>query len=222
MSPRAETIAQLFPPEAAVEDAVPSTTEAELLPEEAPIVARAVERRRRELAAGRLCVRRALVRLGHEPVAVPHDDRRAPIWPPGVVGSISHTGDYCAAVVARREAVRAVGLDVERDAPVKERLWDRICTERELAWIAGRDVHEQGRWVRLVFSAKEAFYKCQYLVTSTYLGFHEAELSLSVDVRRWTATLAVDAGPMGRGTTIEGGWVVDGGLIATGCWLPAR
>lgn len=220
MGSRAEAIAGLFPPEVAVEDAVPSETEAELHPEEAAAIARAIERRRREFAAGRACVRRAMARLGVAPVAVPNDERRAPRWPEGLVGSISHTGDYCAVVIARREVARAVGLDVEKDSPVKERLWDRICTPAELEWIAVRPEPSRGWWVRLAFSAKECFYKCQYLVTETYLGFHDVELALDPDARTWTATLAVDAGPLPRGTAVEGGWIVCDGILATGCWLP--
>lgn len=221
MGVRAEAIATLFPPEAAVEDAAPSTTRATLFPEEEPAVARAIDRRRREFAAARACARRAMGRLGLPPLPVPTDGRRAPVWPAGVVGSISHTGDYCAAVVARLGSVRSIGLDVEADEAVKGRLWDRICTEAELGWISTQPPDRHGWWVRLVFSAKEAFYKCQYGLTETYLGFHEVELSVDPESSRWIATLSVDAGDLTRGTRIGGGWVVSEGILATGCWLPS-
>ena len=219
MSARAEAIAGLFPPEVVVEDAVPSCTEAELFPEEEAAVVKAIEKRRREFAAGRMCVRRAFVVLGVPAVAVPNDDRRAPVWPEGVVGSISHTGDYCAAAVARSAHVRSVGLDVEKDQPVAERLWERICTPDELAWIAERPEERRGWWVRLVFSAKESFYKCQYVVTRKYLGFHDVELRVDESARKWTAELRVEAGEFSRGTSLEGAFVVRDAILATGCFL---
>ena len=218
MSARAVAIRTLFPGSVVVEDALPSATDARLFPEEEAVIARAIEKRRREFTAGRACVRRAFAKLGVPAVAVPNDERRAPVWPDGVVGSISHTGDYCAVVVARRADVSAVGLDVEKDEGVAERLWERICTEEELAFVRARDAIERGWWVRLLFSAKESFYKCQYLVTEKYLGFHDVTVSLDPDARRFEVTLDVDAGAIPRGETLGGGWIVTEGVIATGCF----
>lgn len=219
MSARSDAIRTLFPSAAVVEDAVPSVTSGRLFPEEEAAIARAIDRRRNEFAAGRVCVRRAFARLGAPEVAVPNDERRAPVWPEGIVGSISHTGDYCAVVVARRDDVRALGLDVEKDEPVKERLWDRICTDEELAFVHAQPEARRGVWVRLVFSAKEAFYKCQYLVTAKYLGFHDVTLSLAEHERTFRAELRVEAGEFSRGATLDGSWIVEDGILATGCFL---
>src|SRR5437763_335927 len=88
--------------------AVPTALDGQLYPEERACIARAVPKRRAEFATGRVCARQALERLG---VAVgpllPHPDR-SPAWPPGIVGSISHTDGYCAVAVA--EATRALGI----------------------------------------------------------------------------------------------------------------
>ena len=219
MSARALAIRTLFPESVVVEDAVPSATTGSLFPEEEVVIARAIEKRRREFTAGRVCVRRAFAKLGLPEIAVPNDERRAPIWPDAVVGSISHTGDYCAVVVARRDAVRAVGLDVEKDEGVAERLWERICTEEELSFVRAEDEDARGWWVRLLFSAKESFYKCQYLLTEKYLGFHDVTVALDPAARRFEVTLRVDAGAIPRGETLGGRWIVTEGVIATGCFL---
>src|SRR5208282_3247294 len=71
-----------------------------LLPAEAEFLGRAVPKRVQEFAAGRLCARRALAEFGivDFPVRTAHD--RQPVWPEFLVGSITHTEGYCAAVVA--------------------------------------------------------------------------------------------------------------------------
>ena len=88
----------------------------DLHPEERSAVADAIESRRREFAAGRALARRQLARLGVDPGPIPARADRTPIWPEGVVGSISHCADLCAVVVARADAFRSLGLDVWRSA----------------------------------------------------------------------------------------------------------
>ncbi len=83
--------------------------------------------------AGRACARAALVQLGYGAVALPMGTDRAPCWPTGATGSITHTHGYCAAVVAATTQIRALGLDAEPQDSVKPHLWRRICSPEELA-----------------------------------------------------------------------------------------
>jgi 4'-phosphopantetheinyl transferase EntD len=39
---------------------------------------------------------------------------------------------------------------------------------------------ERGRAAKILFSAKEAFYKCQYTVTERFLDFTDVELSIDL------------------------------------------
>jgi 4'-phosphopantetheinyl transferase EntD len=75
-----------------------------LFPEEAAI-SRAVEKRRRDFRTVRHCSRRALRELGVPPTAVAPGERRKPVWPPGVVGSLTHCTGYRAAAVAHIRVV---------------------------------------------------------------------------------------------------------------------
>jgi len=102
----------LLPAGFAVCEAFGETPPDPLLPGEAPPVRRAVETRRIEFARGRSCVRRAMAALGLQSAPILSRDR-APIWPTGVVGSISHCRNYCCAVVGRADGWAAVGLDAE-------------------------------------------------------------------------------------------------------------
>ena len=57
--------------------------------------------------------REALRRLGLPEQAILADDRRAPLWPTGVVGSITHCAGFTAAAVAWRRDIATLGIDTE-------------------------------------------------------------------------------------------------------------
>jgi 4'-phosphopantetheinyl transferase EntD len=84
---------------------------------------RAVLKRQVEFLAGRVCAQQALEVLpGHKPGAIPPQPDRAPGWPPGIVGSITHTKGYAAALVALETHYQ--GLGVDRTFRVSPRLAD--------------------------------------------------------------------------------------------------
>ena len=190
MRMRAELLA-LFPAGVAGAELLRLEEAEPLLPEERASAPAAAPRRLRELAAGRHCAREALRGLGFEGVAVPRRADRRPEWPPGVVGSISHSGEYCAAVVAPRATCGGIGFDAERWGRVTPAIWRRIATAPERAWLAGQGA-DAGIWATRLFSAKEAFYKAQYARSERFLGFADAafhpdgeagfEIELLVDV----------------------------------------
>jgi 4'-phosphopantetheinyl transferase EntD len=139
-------------------------------------VDRAVPKRVQEFAAGRLCARRALAELGicdFQLLAAPD---RQPIWPAAAVGSISHTQGYCSAVVGPRAQFAGLGLDTESSGAVGTELWAQTCSARESAQLRSLVPEWQIRAASLIFSAKEAFYKCQYPLTAEWLEFTDIEI----------------------------------------------
>ena len=128
---------------------------------------------------------------------------REPLWPPALVGSITHTRGYCAGVVGERRLFRGLGLDSERAGEVHEKLWPKICVPAEQAWIRARPWRERAAAATLIFAAKEAFYKAQFPLARQRLGFHdvriEAELGVEGGFRVFTerplALQAEVAGP---------------------------
>lgn len=175
--------------------------QAPLHPEETAAVARAVPKRRHEYAAGRACARAALARLGVPPGPLLRDEHRgAPLWPAGVVGSITHCEGYRAAAVARSTDILTLGIDAEPHDRLPEGVLDAIvATDAERAALAelalrAPDIH----WDRLFFSAKETVYKAWYPYHHRFLSFQEAELLLTAgpdgtDTGTGTAT-GTDAG----------------------------
>ncbi|KUF10173.1 4'-phosphopantetheinyl transferase family protein [Pseudoponticoccus marisrubri] len=154
------------------------TDPASLWPEEASAVARAVPGRRTEFAGGRAAARQAMQRLGLPPAAVPSGTDRAPIWPAGLVGSLTHAEGTCLAVLARSATCLSLGVDLERDQPLDPALHDEITRPEEVSASSRRDL-------RLRFSAKEAVYKALYPQTRVLFGFD----GLSVDLQRGRAAL---------------------------------
>ena len=104
---------------------------------------------------------------------------RQPTWPEDLVGSITHTHGFCAAVVAKTGDLRAVGIDTEVAGRVKDELWPSICTARERSWLLELPLSQRARAATLIFSTKEAFYKCQYPLLGVRASFHDVEVHAS-------------------------------------------
>jgi len=211
---------QLFDCRVEVAQGVPTADPDGLYPEELALVAAAVPKRRAEFGTGRACARRALAGLGVTACPILHDRDRAPIWPAGVVGSITHTEGYCAVVVARIEDARSVGLDAERDVPVELALEPRICTPAERRWLDAQPPEERGRLATLLLSAKEAFYKCQHAITKAALEFVDAELVVQLDTGRFEVGRILRSGVDWSAVHgARGRFRREGGLIVTGVTL---
>jgi enterobactin synthetase component D / holo-[acyl-carrier protein] synthase len=168
------SLSELFPPGALVAELREPGDPAALLPEETQCLKGAVQKRVQEFAAGRACAHRLLDKLGIIDFPIKVADDRQPLWPATVVGSITHTSGFCAAVVAKKESLSAVGIDSEIAGSVKAHLWRGICTPSETAWLRSLPDAEQTAAATLIFSAKEAFYKCQYALVHERLNFHDA------------------------------------------------
>ena len=165
----------------------------ELFPEERALVAHAAPSRQQEFATGRVCAREVLARAGIVGFPLLRNDDRTPVWPEGIVGSISHTREACVVAVARRRDVLGIGLDVEEEESLEPDLWPIVCTGTELQWLANRASSERGRLAKAIFSAKECTYKCLYPVIGIPLEFDDVEIDLDLESRRFRATLAASA-----------------------------
>ncbi len=134
-------------------------------------------KRLREFAGGRVCARRALAELGHDGFALRRGADRRPIWPDGIVGSITHSSGYCAAAAAPARIFRAIGLDAER-VGVERGLWPQICLPAEIDWLESLPEELRTTAATLIFSAKEAFYKCLCGAGGGWLEFHDVAVRI--------------------------------------------
>jgi 4'-phosphopantetheinyl transferase EntD len=196
----------------------------ELFDEEWAVVDNAVATRRAEFAAGRVCARRALARLGFAPAPILSGPAREPLWPDGVVGSITHCAGYRAAAVARSADVATVGIDAEPHEPLPDGLVDVVSLAEERSQLAALSAAHSGtRWDRLLFCAKESVYKAWFPLTGRWLGFEDAAITFATDGRSFTARILIDGstndGGMCAGFT--GSWCVARGLVVAAISVPA-
>jgi 4'-phosphopantetheinyl transferase EntD len=148
-------------------------------PEEASSVARAVPSRRQEFALGRHLARLALKRLGGPEVAIPMGPDRAPLWPAGFCGSISHAGGWVLVAMAKEPGVLA--LDIEPATPLEPQLLDSLFTAGEqqrlppLAAALGM-AEEPLLAAKACFSLKECFWKLVSAGAARLIDFTEVEV----------------------------------------------
>ena len=131
-----------------------------------------------DFAAGRACARSALAVLDIHDFALRVGADREPLWPAGITGSITHTDGFCGVAAARAAQVLSLGIDAESSDAVEPRLWGHICTAEEQAWLGQLEPQEARRCGTLIFSAKEAFYKCQYPLTRQWINFADVNVSI--------------------------------------------
>lgn len=184
-------------------------------------MAQAVPAREREFAAGRRAARRAMAALDYRPEALPMGADRAPIWPDGLVGSISHGAGVCVAAVARRGAARSLGIDLEEAGAVGDDLLGEICTLAERAWVQAQPEPNRAILASLLFSAKEAAYKCQYPLSGKVLDFQALEITPDLDLGRIEARFTQAVGPFQAQDILFGRYVVTDGIVATGFEIAA-
>lgn len=192
-----DALTKLLGPDVAL--GVPDHDALDLWPEEESAIARAIPARRFEFSKGRAAARQALATLGVSPCAIPVGHQRAPIWPDGYVGSITHSDDICFAVAAQKSEVLALGIDVETAVDLPADVRDATLSDREKNDHAAIDYS-------ILFSAKESVYKAFFPVTGEVWGFDDVQIELSATKRRFRAILTRKAGPFAAGSQIEGGY----------------
>jgi 4'-phosphopantetheinyl transferase EntD len=141
-------------------------------------ISHCADKRIDDFTRGRACAHRGLSELGVHDFSVLAGEKREPLWPTEIVGSITHTTGFAAAVVARRSEVEALGIDCEVIASVGADLWERICTPTERARLEQLPQALAQREAALIFAAKEAFYKCQFPISREWVGFEDVTIEV--------------------------------------------
>jgi enterobactin synthetase component D len=189
---------------------------------------RAVAQRRLDFRAGRLCAREALRQcapaVGEQDI--PIGASRGPIWPEGIVGSITHARGYAMAAVAPAAAVQGIGVDIERwlDDGAPGRLGQDLAVPGELETLVQATDWPGARVLTLLFSAKETLFKCLYPQVQAYFGFQQARIvairpEAGTDTGEFTATLGAALGPLPAGASFVGRYQCLGEVVVTALTL---
>lgn len=187
----------------------------------------ATARRRLEFQAGRFCAMEAMRRLDPQgpPSTVGRTERGAPIWPSGIVGSITHTDGYVSAAVARVETTRSLGIDSERilASDQARRVAPHVSWPSELSHgrQAGLDRLES---ITLVFSAKEAIFKCLHPLIGAMFYYHDVRIEgVDAATRMFRARLVKTlSSEFPAGAVVEGRFDLSQSLAHTGISFPVR
>jgi enterobactin synthetase component D len=184
--------------------------------------------RRLHYAAGRYCARRALEALD-PPIpesSVGRGEAGEPLWPAGIVGSITHSGAFVSAAAARAKDARGVGIDTQ-ELVTTERM-TLVMPTVLLASEAQRATASAlgpGVWTTIAFCAKEALFKCLYPLAGVRFYYTAAEVtSIDTDSRTFRITLTEAVGPeFDAGMAIDGRFELSREYVHAGIWLwPAR
>lgn len=184
---------------------------------EEAIQANANVARRREFARGRACAHRAIEQLGQQCEPILTGSGQEPLWPTGIVGSITHCPGYCAAVAAPVHELQTIGIDAEPNRALPKDVLKYIANATETRMVS---ILQSRRpliaWDTLLFCAKESVYKAWYSLTGNSLLLTDLVVQLSWAQQRFCC------GP-GPGMLhehlpveqFEGSWTVHGQWLVT-------
>ena len=134
--------------------------------------------RKEHYRSGRICAGEVLSKLGTRGQPVLRDPQtREPLWPEGISGAITHSGNWAAAAAGKTSDVSGIGIDLEDlERQVDSRISRHVCIPEEQKWLqeCGEDFLEQN--LKIIFSAKESIFKAFFPYTRTYLHFHDARI----------------------------------------------
>ena len=176
-------------------------------------------KRKQDFILGRAAARKSLAAIGF-PVVSPvlRGEQREPLWPVGVVGSISHSGSYGVAVAAWQQDVPALGIDIQK---VEERYTDeliaRFADPDEFDWVRSDPTKRTERAVKL-FSAKESIFKALYVLRRVWFACDVAHLTPKECETGFHASVRLPALSTGL-VNLEVGVTSYRGYIITGAWL---
>lgn len=183
----------------------------ELFADELRSIGRAVARRQAEFSTGRMLARRAMTALDQPAGAILRGEDRAPVWPSGMVGSVSHCRHFAVAGVSH--ALPAIGLDLECLHRLSPRIHAVVFTESERASLTGDPE------ATAIFSAKEAVFKAIHPLTQTAAGFLDAEIDLDLAGGRFSVRYVGADGPNLRMAELGGAVAIDTQHVLTVAWL---
>ena len=186
-------------------------------------IQRSVAKRQAEFLAGRLCARAALQQLDHLDCIPAIGEDRAPVWPPHISGSITHSSGHAAAIVGHKAQWRGLGMDLENVLSLEraERLAGEILTADELQRMARLPREQHARLVTLTFSAKESLFKALYPIVQKRFYFEHAEVVEWSEHGQMRLRLLTElSGEWCHGKELVGQFAVDGeqllSLVAIG------
>jgi 4'-phosphopantetheinyl transferase EntD len=218
--PGSFSIASILPKPVAIAETVGAST-GRLLSEEKAALGRMSDKRRQDFTLGRECAHQALQNLGVKPVPIPRGPAREPLWPPSVVGSITHCEGYFAAVACFKSDITSIGIDAEPHEMLPDGVFETISLHEERLWIASAE--SDMPWRLLLFSAKESVFKAWFPLVGTWLRFDHAQIQFDSSMRSFRAIILPSAPRTPRAPVeLVGKFHVSAGYVATCAFIRTK
>ena len=152
-------------------------------------------KRREQFLMGRAAAHlalKSLTRSDTERYSIGRGGAGEPLWPEGIVGSISHTDGAGVAVVGPKTEFEGLGIDIERTTrTISEGALKKIALPAERVWITDDPKQQKLRALQL-FCAKESIYKAYYPVTKKQMTFKDAFVRWEEEHQAFVGTLLSD------------------------------
>jgi 4'-phosphopantetheinyl transferase EntD len=184
---------------------------------EACAIRKAVPRRRSEFLTGRRCAREAMKQIGFLAGPIGVGSLKEPLWPAGVVGSITHDDNVCFAVVGSATGCPGIGIDFVAnylDFPLSAS--SLVFSEKERGIL---DLFKVGSEVALsasvAFSAKESTIKALSPKVRRLIDFREIKIDLDWKKRRFAAEFVLTQPYCDRRTTARGHFFIQNHGVLT-------
>lgn len=195
-----------------------------LYPQELALISNSVSERQKEFSTARWCARKAMEKLGYPPYPILRGMNREPLWPEGLVGSITHCFGYRAAVLAKNKYYHSIGIDAEPHLPLPNDVIIAITSEQERKHLLDLEKYKDHlQWERILFSIKESIFKSWYPITHTWLDFTQANIYIDPINNVFEANLILECYKIWPySTNIKGKWTVSNNLIRSLSIIPKK
>ncbi len=203
----------LFPKDIAAHYSRALPEHASLLPAEADCTHNMIKKRLLEFTHGRYCAHQAMQQLNLPMTAIPKGPDRAPVWPNNICGSISHSGGHAAAVIAYRSVITGIGLDIESAETLSPEVAKMICRPEE------QSTYIINEHAKLLFSIKEAVYKCIYPLVNCFVDFQEMEIVLHEQDASFSAQSHSENFDASLVDKLQGRYYKNSELIVSSAWI---
>ncbi|WDE01128.1 4'-phosphopantetheinyl transferase family protein [Thalassomonas actiniarum] len=181
-------------------------------------LSRAVNKRQSEYLAGRYAAIQALAGLGITTRDIPTGEHRSPVWPKGVLASITHTSTSAFCVAAGKQTIKYLGIDHENwlKADNVAEIKNSIINEKEEVFLKQSDMSFEQAFT-LVFSAKESLFKALYPSVGYYFDFSAAQIiDLNTENHSFCLRLTETLTPaLTAGASFNGQFIFDESAVQT-------
>ncbi|VEL98322.1 4'-phosphopantetheinyl transferase EntD [Alteromonas sp. 76-1] len=157
-------------------------------------ILKSVSKRQAEFLAGRVAAQKVMQQeFPHEFIQqIKISKNRAPDWPQGYCGSISHTENMAVSIASRVDQFDSLGVDLEGylSPEVSAEIAHQIHSAEEILLLNANGV-PNNRATTLIFSAKESLFKALYKYVNEFFGFESAFVD-DIDLEASTIYLVLE------------------------------